>query len=112
MKRLFAVLIASSTVMALFALGATTASAATSTPKIKCFSGSPATCTINSGTNSATLDTTQGGYAGVYPANGTSKASVGSFSASFTYRCQPSNVDTVTCIAGGAPRWSIPIDST
>src|SRR5690242_19950925 len=72
--------------------------------KLKCFSGSPATCVINSSTtSSATLDTTGGGYAGVYYSNGKSPGSALSAVAfSFDYRCQPSNVDTTTCVGGGA----------
>jgi hypothetical protein len=108
MKRLIAVLVSSTTVLSAFALfGASGASAAT---KLKCFGQSPAICTIGSG-NSALLDSTTGGYAGVYPANATTRAPVAGFSASFDYRCQPSNVDTITCVGGGAPRWSIPIDT-
>jgi hypothetical protein len=61
----------------------------------------------------ATLDTTNGGYAGVYYNNGKAPgASLASVDYAFDYRCQPSNVETVTCLGGGAPRWSIPIDST
>ena len=29
---------------------------------------------------------------------------------SFQYNCDPSD-DTVTCVGGGSPRWSIPIDT-
>ena len=81
--------------------------------KLKCFSGSPATCELNPSTDGATLDTTSGGYAGVYFTNGKSMggSALSDVDFSFEYRCQPSNVDTTTCVGGGAPRWSIPIDT-
>lgn len=81
--------------------------------KLKCFVGSPATCVLNPSTNGATLDTTSGGYAGVYYTNGKSfnGSTLGSVDFSFDYRCQPSNTDTTTCVGGGAPRWSIPIST-
>ena len=81
--------------------------------KLKCFAGAPGVCTINASTNGAYLDTTNGGYAGVYYSNGKSLSgsSLASVDFSFEYRCQPSNTDVTTCVAGGAPRWSIPIDT-
>jgi hypothetical protein len=80
--------------------------------KLKCFTGSPATCVLNPSTSGATLNTTDGGYAGVYYTSSKAPGSaLTSVSYSFTYTCQPSNVETVTCVAGGAPRWSIPIDT-
>ena len=55
--------------------------------------------------------TAKTGYAGVYYTNGKSVSgrSLANADFSFTYRCQPWNVETVTCVSGGAPRWSIPI---
>ena len=109
MRRFLWVAVLVCAVTAVIAVGASAAGG-----KLKCFVGSPATCTINTGTaGSATLDTTDGGYAGVYY-NGSKApgASLTSVDYSFDYTCQPSNVETVTCVGGGAPRWSIPIDST
>lgn len=99
--------------LVLAAVGITAVAAGAAGGKLRCFSGSPATCTVNSGTNSATFDTSGGGYAGVYYTNGKSLggSTLASVDFSFTYRCQPSNTDTTTCVGGGAPRWSIPIDT-
>lgn len=100
--------------LAALALSVVTAVAvAAPTGKLKCFSGSPATCVVNSGSNSATLDTSQGGFAGVYLSNGknVNGSTLSSVDFSFTYTCQPSNTDTITCVGGGAPRWSIPINT-
>jgi len=79
--------------------------------KLKCFADSPATCTANSAT-SATLDTTGGGDAGVYLTNGkgTGGDSLDSVDFSFTYFCAKTT-DLSSCTSGGAPRWSIPINT-
>lgn len=105
-------LLASAT-LAVLALLVTAGISGASGGKLKCFTGSPATCVLNPSTDGATLDTTQGGYAGVYFTNGKSLngSSLSSVDFSFGYRCQPSNVDTTTCVGGGAPRWSIPINT-
>jgi hypothetical protein len=81
--------------------------------KLKCFTADPGACSVSDATNSATLDTTNGGVAGVYYTNGKSLggSSLDSVDFSFDYRCQPTNVDTTSCTGGGAPRWSIPIDT-
>jgi hypothetical protein len=77
--------------------------------KLKCFSGDPATCSVSGET--VTLDTSDGGFAGAYytasKANGSPLTGV---DYSFQYNCDPSD-DTVTCVGGGSPRWSIPIDT-
>jgi hypothetical protein len=79
--------------------------------KLKCFSGAPATCSVSQGT--ATLDTSSGGFAGVYVNNSRniSGTALSGVTFSFQYRCDPSN-NTTSCVGGGSPRWSIPIDST
>ena len=84
-----------------------------------CFSGTTdgptygGLCTINAGGTSATLNTTDGdvdgSYAGVYYAtselSGDSVATVTGLS--FTYSC----TSAATCVTGGSPRMSIPIDT-
>jgi hypothetical protein len=78
--------------------------------KLKCFAGDPATCSVSEDT--ATLDTSTGGFAGAYytnsKANGSSLASV---DYSFEYNCDPSDT-TTDCVGGGSPRWSIPVDTS
>lgn len=78
---------------------------------LKCFAGSPATCTVNPSSASVTLDTSNGGYAGAYytnsRANGTPLTSI---DYSFNYTCDPAD-DHTSCVGGGSPRWSIPIDT-
>ena len=84
-----------------------------------CFSGTTdgttygGVCTINPGGTSATLNTADGdpdgSYAGVYYASsnlsGDSVATVTGLS--FTYTC----TSAATCVTGGSPRMSIPIDT-
>jgi hypothetical protein len=79
--------------------------------KLRCFADSPATCTPNSAAG-ATLDTTGGGDAGVYLTNGksTGGATLADADFSFTYFCA-NTTDLTSCIGGGAPRWSIPINT-
>jgi hypothetical protein len=76
---------------------------------LKCFAGDPATCSVSGET--ATLDTSGGGFAGAYysstKANGKSLAEV---DYSFQYNCDPLD-DSVSCTGGGSPRWSIPINT-
>jgi hypothetical protein len=81
-------------------------------PKDSCFSGSPGTCTYNRSSNSVTLDTTAGGYAGTYVNSwrNTGHTLLSSVSFSFRYTCDPAD-DTTSCVGGGSPRWSIPIDT-
>lgn len=78
--------------------------------KLKCFSGAPATCSVSQAT--VTLDTSSGGFAGAYINNSRniSGTPLSGVTFSFQYRCDPSN-DTTSCVGGGSPRWSIPIDS-
>ena len=103
--------------IALTALGAAVLSFAAASPaansggKLRCFADSPATCTLNSAT-SATLDTTGGGDAGVYLTNGksTGGATLASVDYSFSYFCSVTT-DLSSCVGGGAPRWSIPINT-
>lgn len=81
--------------------------------KLKCFSGTPATCTIERSSNAGTLDTRAGGYAGVYLSNGKSLNGAPLASVDFTFNYYCSNyppADTTDCVNGGSPRWSIPID--
>ena len=77
--------------------------------KLKCFSGAPATCSVSQDT--ATLDTHSGGFAGalVTNARNVSGTSLSGVTYSFQYNCDPSD-DSTTCVGGGSPRWSIPID--
>lgn len=93
------------------AIGMTSVAAFAGGGKLRCFADSPATCTLNSAT-SATLDTTNGGDAGVYLTNGKSTAGsdLASVDFSFTYFCA-NTTDYASCVGGGAPRWSIPINT-
>jgi hypothetical protein len=79
--------------------------------KLRCFADGSATCTLNSD-GSATTDTTTGGDAGVYLTNGKSTGgfALASVDYSFTYSCTNAS-DTTSCVGGGAPRWSIPINT-
>ena len=74
-----------------------------------CFENSPGDCVINPDGTSATINTVNGGSAGVYYATsgpyGDSVATVTGLS--FMYTC-PS---AATCVRGGSPRISIPIDT-
>ena len=76
---------------------------------LKCGAGAPATCSVSGET--ATFDTSSGGFAFAYytnsKANGSSLASV---DYSFQYNCDPLD-DSVSCTGGGSPRWSIPINT-
>jgi hypothetical protein len=82
--------------------------------KLKCFSGGgdpsdPASCSISG--EVVTFDTSTGGFAGAYITNSRNQgASLGSASYSFQYNCDPGDNFT-TCVGGGSPRWSIPIDT-
>ena len=79
---------------------------------LKCFAGAPATCTVNPSSASVTLDTSSGGYAGAYYANSrAANTPLNAIDYSFTYTCDPGD-NTTTCVGGGSPRWSIPIDTT
>jgi len=79
--------------------------------KLKCFADSPATCTLNSAT-SATIDSTQGGDAGVYLTNGksTNGTPIANADFSFTFFCA-NTTDLSSSSGGGAMRWSIPINT-
>ena len=92
MKSLFAVLV---TVVAL----ALVATGGAGLGKLKCFAGDPATCSVSQDT--ATLDTSDGGFAGAYytasKANGTPLTGV---DYAFQYNCDPSD-DTVACVGRG-----------
>jgi hypothetical protein len=74
-----------------------------------CFADLPATCTINPGGTSATLNTAAGGDAGVYYASSNiSGDQIGTVTGlSFTYTCAAAT----NCVTGGSPRISIPIDT-
>lgn len=80
-------------------------SAAPGKNKLTCFADAPAICTTNKSGNTATLDTSGGGDAGVYLA---------AYNSSF-YGVRVAQVPalsfTYTGTAGVDPRWSIPIDS-
>lgn len=93
----------------LVTLVAATAALAAPGGKLKCFSGAPATCSVSGDT--VTLDTHTGGYAGAYITNTRNAgAALAGVSYSFQYTCDPLD-DTLSCVGGGSPRWSIPIDS-
>jgi hypothetical protein len=85
------------------------ASASSAAGSLKCGAGAPATCSVSGDT--ATLDTSSGGFAFAYytnsKANGSSLADV---DYSFQYNCDPLD-DPVSCTGGGSPRWSIPINT-
>jgi hypothetical protein len=85
------------------------ASASSAAGSLKCGAGAPATCSVSGDT--ATFDTSSGGFAFAYytnsKANGSSLADV---DYSFQYNCDPLD-DTVSCTGGGSPRWSIPINT-
>jgi len=78
--------------------------------KLRCFADGSATCTLNSD-GSATIDSSAGD-AGVYLTNGKSTGgfALASVDYSFTYSCSDAS-DTTSCVGGGAPRWSIPINT-
>jgi hypothetical protein len=73
-----------------------------------CFADGGATCVVDSTGQSARLDVPGGGSAGVYK-NGTGVGGkpVGELTFSFDYLCDTAD----PCVAGGSPRWSIPIDT-
>src|SRR2546427_10417801 len=79
--------------------------------KLKCFSAAPATCSVSQ--NTVTLDTSSGGFAGGYYTNSKSfgGTSLSGITFSFRYDCDPAD-DKTSCVGGGSPRWSIPIDAT
>lgn len=99
--------LASLAAMVVLALAGTTSAAG---GKLKCFTGTPASCAVDGET--VTLDTSTGGYAGAYYSNGKSLggSTLSSVDFTFQYNCDPSD-DTTTCVGGGSPRWSIPIDT-
>jgi len=78
--------------------------------KLKCFSGAPATCSVSQ--NTVTLDISSGGFAGAFitSTKSISGTSLSGVTFTFQYRCDPSN-NTTSCVGGGVPRWSIPIDT-
>ena len=78
--------------------------------KLRCFADPAATCTLNSD-GSATITGADMG-AGVYLTNGKSTGgfALASVDYSFTYSCAGPS-DTTSCVGGGAPRWSIPINT-
>ena len=94
------------------ALVSTAVATAASGTKLKCFEQAPATCTTGGGGTTAYLDVSGGTYAGVYVNawRNTGGAPLSSVSFSFGYECGDS--DPTSCVTGGSPRWSIPIDST
>jgi hypothetical protein len=72
--------------------------------KLKCFSGAPATCSVSG--DVARLDVPGASFAGAYYPNSKATGSnVSNASFSFNYNCDNAS----TCVAGGSPRWSIPI---
>jgi hypothetical protein len=74
-----------------------------------CFADAPATCSVDPGGQSATLDTSQGGDAGVYKnGTGVSGKPLSQVTFSFDYECTG---DPEDCVTGGSPRWSIPIET-
>lgn len=78
---------------------------------LKCFAGAPASCVVSAGGATVTLDTSSGGYAGAYYTNSKNAgAPLSSVDYSFRYNCDPTD-DATTCVGGGSPRWSIPIDT-
>jgi hypothetical protein len=71
-----------------------------------CFSGGGATCVVGSTGQSAIIDTSGGGFAGVYKnGTGVSGKPLSQLTFSFDYTCG----DPDQCVTGGSPRWSIPI---
>jgi hypothetical protein len=96
-------------VVAAAALALCSAVAVAAAPvKLKCFSGAPATCSVSGDT--ATLNTSAGGFAGVSINNARNTGrSLSGATYSFQYNCDPLD-DNVSCTGGGSPRWSIPIN--
>jgi hypothetical protein len=85
------------------------ATASSAAGSLKCFAGAPATCSVSGDT--ATLDTSDGGFAGAYYSNSKANGStLDSVDYSFQYNCDPLD-DNVSCTGGGSPRWSIPINT-
>jgi hypothetical protein len=93
----------------MFSAGALAAKPDSAGTKLRCFSDLPATCTVDASSASATLDTSNGGDAGVYinNAKNVSGSLLGAVSFSFGYSCS----EAAPCVSGGSPRWSIPVDS-
>ena len=94
-------LIALLTIGSFLALGHSAVGAPNKAPRLICFSGGGATCSVDNG-NAATLDVPGGGFAGVY-VNGKSYSNkaLSAVSFSFTYWGD---------VSGGTPRLSIPIN--
>src|SRR5262245_39247405 len=90
--------------LALAAFAITSGSASAAGGKLKCFSGSPATCSVSG--DVARLDVPGASFAGAYFSNSKAAGSnIGNASFSFQYNCDSAS----TCVIGGSPRWSIPI---
>lgn len=106
MKRL-----ATAACIAVAALGSTAVASAASGTKLKCFEQAPATCTLADGATTAYLDVQPATYAGVYVNSwrNTGGTLLSSVSFAFSYECASPSSD---CVAGGSPRWSIPVDTT
>lgn len=111
MKRL--IVLAALVCAALFTIAPATA--AKPSP-LKCFGEAPATCTITQN-GGAVLDTSAGGYTGVYLSSGNSASSslagtlVGEADFGFGYYCGTNTLDKSSCVAGGAPSYRIPIST-
>jgi hypothetical protein len=98
------------------ALVSTAVASAANGTKLKCFAQAPATCTLGDGAATAYLDVQPATYAGVYVNSwrNTGGTLLSSVSFSFQYYCgdTDSGTDVTSCVTGGSPRWSIPIDTT
>jgi hypothetical protein len=90
--------------IAAVAVAPTSTSAAPQGGKLKCFAGAPATCSVSG--DVARLDVTGASFAGAYYPNSKAAGSnVSNASFSFNYNCDNAS----QCVAGGSPRWSIPV---
>ena len=103
-------------VVAAFAIFGLVGTAAAAPPQsLSCFGESPATCEVtqNSG---AKLNTSAGGYAGVYLAGknfqtAVQNQSISKVDFSFGYYCDDQTLDKTSCVSGGAPSYRIPIST-
>lgn len=96
--------------LAIAALGFSVApaAAASTNNKLQCFAENGATCTLSSD-GTATLLVGAGQDAGVFVTPGFAKPIGNVTKLSFSYLCTDST--TTTCVTGGSPRFSIPIDT-
>jgi hypothetical protein len=108
MKRLILTAVLVVTALSAAPVAATAAANPSTNNKLQCFAENGATCTLSSD-GTATLSVTAGQDAGVFVTPGFAKPIGNVTKLSFSYLC--SDTTTTTCVIGGSPRFSIPIDT-